>query len=206
MNAQRAWEGRFSLYVLLGWLAATALFVALHLPSTLRLGAAEAAATSAPSPGDPAATAPSAAVCSAGRLLGAPHPFEGWSTGDPEAALLESARALPKAEPWEATPTRDLRRFAAATAARDAGKPLSADDAGLFARRPDLWLAFDANRRPDGVDPREVDLWKRHLERRRAAVHGGSVFLAFLGLGAALLGLAAWGARRGSRQRKENLP
>jgi hypothetical protein len=188
MNEQRAWERRFSLYVLLGWLGAMLLFTALHLPAALRLGNALEI------------TAEPAAVRTRGRHLGSPHPFEGWSGAADAADVLAEAGALPKAEPYEAAATRDKRRFALAIASRDAGKALSADDAGLFTRRPDLWLAFDAGRAERPVDPREASLWTRLLERRDAAVHAGNVFLAYLGLGAALLALAAWGARRPERK------
>lgn len=192
MNEQRAWEHRFSLYVLLGWLGAMLVFTALHLPAALRLlGAREVKDAVSPAP---------ATTRTKGRLLGSPHPFEGWSGAADAAEVLAEAGALSKAEPYEAAAIRDKRRFAAAVASRDAGKALSADDAGLFTRRPDLWLAFDAGRAERPVDPREANLWTRLLERREAAVHAGNVFLAYLGLGAALLALAAWGARRPTRK------
>jgi hypothetical protein len=199
MTTQRAWEGRFALYVLAGWLAAMALFGVLHLAPALRLSAATQVSV------DPAAPDPVAAR-DLGRRLGNPHPFEGWAGPADAADVLAEAAGLPNAEPWEAPAVRDKRRFAAAVASRDAGKPLSVDDAGLFQRRADLWLAYDAGRPDRPADAREAALWLRLLERRRAAVHGGSVFLAYLGLGAALLALAAWGARRGARNAKESKP
>jgi len=199
VNAQRAWEGRFSLTVLGGWLAAMAVFGLLHLFPALRLASAEQVAI------DPAKPDPAAAR-DLGRRLGSPHPFEGWAGAADGAEVLTEAAALPKAEPYEAPATRDKRRFAAAVAGRDAGKPLSADDAGLFTRRADLWLAFDAGKPDRPADAREAELWLRLLERRGAAVHAGNVFLSYLGLGAALLALAAWGALRGLRTPKEPTP
>ena len=199
MNAQRAWEGRFALWVLAGWLAASAVFGLLHLLPALRLGNAARVPVDAEKP-DPAKAR------ELGRLLGNPHPFEGWAGAADAAEVLAQAAALPKAESYEAPATRDKRRFAAAVAARDAGKRLSVDDAGLFTRRADLWTAFDADRPDRPADPREAALWLRLYERRQIAVHAGNVFLTYLGLGAALLALAAWGARRGLRPPKEPTP
>jgi|GEM_PF-2965933 len=202
MIEQRAWEKRFAGLVLLGWLAAAGVFALLHLPAALRLGAAHESGLADLARLDAATLAKvePATARTLGRALGSPHPFEGWAGAADAADVLAEAKALPKAQPYEAPATRDKRRFAAAVASRDDGKPLSADDAGLFTRRPDLWLAFDAGRADRPVDAREAPLWTRLLARREAAVHAGNVFLAYLGLGAALLALAAWGATRHKRK------
>lgn len=200
MTLQRAWENRFATIVLLGWLAAMAVFAGLHLPASLRLRDARTTTIPSDLAADALAAVSPADARTSGRALGSPHPFEGWSGAADAADVLAEVQGLPKAVPYEAPATRDKRRFAAAVASRDAGKPLSADDAGLFTRRPDLWLAFDAGRPDRPVDARETRLWTRLLERRDAAVHAGNVFLAYLGLGAVLLALTAWSFGRPKRK------
>jgi hypothetical protein len=220
------WELRFARVVLAGWVAATALFALWHIPAAWRYTAGRDA-SGLDLDLKTRRDAQAEGLCRWGLALGDAHPFEASEDRDTldllrvlrevgvdVSSVEEAAEALAAGTPpqglrnpegWPlGSPLPDVVTLLQAVTARQRGQGIDKEAQALFVRRPEWWNAIIRGwpRAPvtEAQLTADATVWAKMIERREAAVASGHVFLGFLAVGIAVLGL---GSRTRSRKKTE---